>query len=217
MCRAKAVATAVFAVFAASSLAASSATATWLVGGSPLTGTAALATSAVVDEPTKLLVPDFGLVITCSGAALGLVGPRIEGTDKGFVSSLRFLACNVTQPPSGCALEETNQTIATLPLLALASKATGEEDRITLTPETKRGFAEIAFNPFDECNMENPLLVAGSVKVGVPTGQLELLNQALVDLGSSENNSLEASAHKAYLAGGRALLKLQSDRSWGFK
>jgi len=218
MSRIKIVVPILFAVFAVSAMAVSSASAEWLVGGTKLVGSAALATTALVDEPTKLLVPTIqDLTIECTGEVLDGENPRIEAPDKGFASSLKFLACNTTKPASGCALEVVNQPITTLPILALVVLGKGEEDRVTFTPETKSTFATFKFSESNTCAFNGEEAVKGSVTIGAPTGQLDLLTQAIVGLGSVENNSLEiGTANKAFLIGGKALLKLANDATWSF-
>jgi hypothetical protein len=54
-------------------------------------------------------------------------------------------------------------------------------------------------------------LLEGRVKLKLPTGQTEELTQAIEGLGSSEgNNSLELEGSKAFLEGGKALLRLEA-------
>jgi hypothetical protein len=217
MSRVKVTAMSLFAVIALSVVAVSSASAEWLVGGKALgTTTAALTTSALVDEKTKLLVPAIeDLTIECKGETLDGENPRIEGADKGFASKLTFLECS-TVKPGECRLEPETKPIATNPILALAALKSGEEDKVTFTPETKAVFAEIAFSETNKCAFNGVEGVKGSVVVGAPTGTLELETQPIVGLGSVENNSLEVGGSKAFLIGGKALLKLASGSKWSF-
>jgi hypothetical protein len=217
MSKVKVAAMVLFAVFAMSAIAASSASAEWLIGGTALTGTAALATTALVDEKTKLLVPAVeDLTIECAGETLDGENPTLIAPDKGFATSLKFLGCSSVKPASGCAIESQPTAIPTTAILALAALKTGEEDKVTFTPETGKVFAEIAFSTANTCAFNGVEGVHGSVTVGAPTGTLELLNQAIVGLGSFENNSLEVASSKAYLVGGKALLRLASDSKWSF-
>jgi hypothetical protein len=208
---------ALVAVFAFSALVAASASAAWFVGGTELKGSAALSTAAVVHEKTKLLVPSVqDLTVECSGSTLDGVSPRIESSDKGFASKLTFLGCSTIKPTTGCNIESQPQPISTNPILALAFRGTGEEDRVTFTPETGKVFAEIQFASTNTCAFNGLEGVKGSVTVGAPTGTLELLSQPIVGLGMTENNSLEVANSKAYLIGGKALLTLASDSKWSF-
>jgi len=219
MSRVKVMMMALFAVFAVSAAAVSSASAVWLVNGTTLVGSAPLATTAVVDEATKLLVPTLGdLTVVCSGSTLDGAKPEITAGDTGKAESLRFLACNTTHPATGCALKTANETISTNPINARAFLGKGEEDRVLFSPQTPPIFTEIPFAEKNECAFEGLTAVKGSVTIGAPTGQLELLSQLITGLGSVENNSLEigSGTTKAYLIGGGALLRLASDSKWSF-
>ena len=207
------------AALALSAVAISSASAVWLVNGTTLVSSAALTTAAVVDEPSKLLVPSLGdLTIECTGSRLDETKPEIIVGDTGKAESLKFLTCNTTHPASGCALEKANEAISTNPINTRAFLGKGEEDRILFSPQTRPIFTELAFHEPDECAFEGLTAVKGSVTLGAPTGQLELLNQAIVGLGSVENNSLEigSGTTKAYLLGGKTLLRLANDSKWSF-
>jgi hypothetical protein len=215
MSRFKVLSIALFAVAAVSAVAVSSASAIWMVGGTNFHGTAALATTAVVHEPATLLVPNLGLTITCSGTSLDGLEPRIEALDKGFAKELKFLSCNTNK--ENCALEVTNQAVPTLPLLVLAELGAGESVKLLFTTETKSTFANVLFSEANTCALAGTQPVKGSVNLSSPDGQLELLSHLLTALGSFENNSLEIGAgNKAYIDGGKALLRLQSDSKWSF-
>jgi hypothetical protein len=217
MSRVKVTAMALFAVIAMSAVAVSSASAEWLVSGKALSGTAPLTTAAVVDAKTKLLVPSVeDLTIECAGSTLDGVEPRIEGTDRGFASSLTFLACSTINPATNCKIESQPVGISTNPILALAALKAGEEDKVTFTPETGKVFASIAFSTTNTCAFNGVEGVKGSVTVGAPGGTLESETHSIVGLGSVENNSLEVANSKAYLIGGNALLKLASGSKWSF-
>ena len=206
------------AVIALSAVTAVSASADWFVNGAKLTTSAALSTTAAVDQTTKLLVPSVGdLTIECSGTTLDGINPEIKNPDRGFAAALRFLTCN-TVTPANCELSNPNETITTSEILARAFLGAGEEDRVLFSPETKATFANIAFASTNTCAFTSTQAVKGAVTIGAPTGQLELAAQAIVGLGSVENNSLEiGSGNKAYLIGGKALLTLQSGSKWSFK
>jgi hypothetical protein len=217
MTRFKVMFVALLAVAAVSVVAVSSASAIWMVGGTNFHGTANLATTAVVHENARLLVPSLeDLTITCSGAFLDGTEPRIEALDKGFAKELKFLSCNTGK--AGCELEEKNQAIGTLPLLALAELGPGESVKLLFSPETKATFAQIKFLETNTCALAGVQPVKGSVNLSSPDGQLELLSHLLTVLGSFENNSLEigSGGNHAYLVGGKALLRLQSDSKWSF-
>jgi len=211
---------ALFAVLAFSAMAAGSASASWFVGGTELKTSAKLSTTAVVDEPTTLSVPALGLSVLCKGGVLDGVSPEIIAGETGKAASLKFLSCNTTVPATGCALEESNQAIPTLGINAKASlkSGSGVEDRVLFSPQTKGTFAEIKFSEANTCAFNSVEPVKGEVIVGAPTGQTESVGQAIVGLGSVENNSLEiGKGNKAFLNGGKALLTLASGSKWSFK
>jgi hypothetical protein len=206
-------------VAAFSSLSVASASAGWLVNGTSLgDGSAALSTQALVDSFTTLLVPALTLSIQCKGHFLDGVAPQIFGLDRGFASSLTFLECQ-TVTPAKCELVKgtSGESVKTVPILALASKGKGESVNVNFKPETKTTFANLEFSEANTCAMNGFNSVTGSVVVNAPTGQLSLLAQALIDLGSSEgNNSLKFDNQPAFLDGGKALLTLASDSKWSF-
>jgi hypothetical protein len=213
----KTIATALVAAGALNALITASASAGWFVGGTELKTSAAIATTAVVDEKIKFLAPAvIDLTIECAGSTLDSENGKIEGTDKSFASKLTFLACSTVKPATGCAIESQPVGISTNPILALAALKSGEEDKVTFTPETGKVFAEIAFSSADTCAFNGLEGVKGAFTLGVPTGQLELESQALVGLGSLENNSLEVANSKAYVVGGKSLLRLASGSKWSF-
>jgi hypothetical protein len=203
-----------------SAFSAGSASANWFVNGAELKTTAALSAAAKEDGSIKFLVPEIAdLTVECAGAAFDAVSPEIVGPGAtGRASSLRFLSCNTTKPPSGCALEEANETIATTSINVKESLATGTEDRILFTPQTGKTFTEVRFNESNTCPFDGIEPIKGSVAGSVPTGQTEAAAQALVALGSVENNSLEVGAgNKVQVTGGRALQTLVSGSKWSFK
>jgi hypothetical protein len=205
------------AVAALSALSASSASAGWLINGTSLgDGSAALSTQALVDQESTLLVPTLNLAIKCNGHFLDELKPQIFGLDRGFAAALTFLGCN-TVTPAGCELEEKNQPIETTAILTLAVKGTKESVNITFKPEIGTTFTNIKFSEANECAFNGVEPVTGSFVDGVPTGQLSLLAQPLVGLGSTEgNNSLLVAGHSVLLDGGSALLTLASDSKWSF-
>jgi len=199
-----------------SALGAASASAGWLVNGTPLTGSQALSTQAAVTEESTLLVPTLNLQIKCNGKFLDGTSPQISGTNKGFASALTFLGCS-TVTPTSCELEKQPASIATNPILATVTKGTGESVKATFTPETGTSFTNINFAKTNECAFKGVEPVTGSLVAGAPTGQLSLLAQPLVGLGSTEgNNSLQIAGDKSFLDGGRALLTLANDAKWSF-
>lgn len=216
MSRVKVSLMALVAVLAFSAMVAGSASAEWFVAGTklPAGSKAALTNTAKVDSDAKLNIPAAGIKILCSGSTLDGEAAEIIGANEGKAKSLIFTGCAVTEPATGCTLEES--TIKTLAVTATVTKGTGEADIATFTPQTKNTFAEIPFSGTNTCAFNEKEPAKGAVKVNAPTGQLELLSQIIEGLGSIENNSLEVAKDKSFIEGGKALLTLASDSKWSF-
>jgi hypothetical protein len=203
-----------------SAVASGPAFANWFVNGAELKSSAGVSTTAKVDEFVRFLVPALSdLTVECSGATFDATSPEIVGPGaSGKAASVRFLSCNTTKPATGCALQEANQTISTLGVNVREFLTSGTTDGILFSPQTKKTFAEVAFNESNTCALAGLQPVKGAVTGTVPTGQTEEVAQSLMCLGSVENNSLEiGSGNKTYVTGGAALITLASGSKWSFK
>jgi hypothetical protein len=213
MSRVKVIAAAVFALVAFSAMLASNASAaSWKINGTELKGSAALATSGVVDAAATLNQPANSIKISCSGPTLDGTKPLISGTNHGQAESLTFLGCTESSP-ANCSVKSS---IPTEPVNAEVSTHGTTEDRVLFTPASANLFATIEFSG-GTCAVAGEKPVNGRVIIGAPTGQTELVAQPIVGLGSVENNSLQLAGHPAYIEGGRALLTLASGAKWAFK
>ena len=140
MSRMKLVMSACLAVLAFSALvssAASAATAGWMVKGTLLSGTKALATTAAVDK--EGILSGASLTIKCTGSTLDGTAPTITSPAMGLVGSLTFLGCKATAP---CKL--TTTSLSTVPLL---TETTLEGTAATVTkfkPESGTIFSTFA-------------------------------------------------------------------------
>jgi len=204
-----------YAAFVLSAIVTSSASAGWFIEGKELAAgsTAALATTAKVDEVSTLLVPNLSISVVCSGSTLDAVSPEIIGGDTAKAASLRFLDCNTTKPATGCALATANQTIPTLGITATAKEATYPDEKLLVAAQTKNTLAEMEFNEANTCAFNGLEPVKGSLTLNVPTLQEERAVLPVEGQGSIENNSLEiGSGNKAFIDGGKALLKLASGK-----
>jgi hypothetical protein len=218
MSRIKVTIVALFAVVALSAVAAGSASAEWFVSGTKLVGTAALATTAKVDTDAtlKIIAPGGNVRVLCKGTILSGTKPEIiGGTSEGKAQHLIFEGCETVEPATHCVLSKT--TIETEPVKATVAKGTAPVDKITFTPQTKTTFAKVPFSEANTCVFNEPEPVNGAVTVKAPTGQTEEAAQAIEGIGSTENNSLEVAQDKAYIEGGRVLLKLASGSKWSFR
>jgi hypothetical protein len=192
-----------------------SATAGWLVNGTELTGTqsANLSTLAVTDTAAILNIPALPVKISCSGHLEG-VNPQISAPNTTSSTSLTFTGCSMIEPAT-CKLSLPE--IKTEAVTGTATLGPGESVLISFKPTSAKHFTEFTFEG-EKCSISGKKAVTGSVVLKAPTGQLELLTQALEGLGSLEQglNSIQVANDPTYIEGGKALLKLESDAKWGF-
>jgi hypothetical protein len=202
-----------------SAVAASSASADWYVSGTKLaTGaTVGLATTAKVDTDQVIRIAALGsfIKILCNGTILLILRVQLDPPNVLLIEHLILEGCSTIEPATKCVL--TNSQIETEPIKAVATKGAGSSDRLTFTPATKTTFAQIPFSEKNTCLFNEPEPINGAFTVGAPTGQTEEVGQAIEDLGSTENNSLEVAGDKIYLEGGRVLLTLLSGSKWSFR
>jgi hypothetical protein len=186
------------------------------VKGTALTAgqTVALANTAAVDTSTVLSAPSLGLRLTCSGSTLDGKEAYIQGQASGGATSLTFLGCSEIAP-STCKIEESATEIKTEPVVASVEKGTAPFVKILFSPKTGKPFATIKFE--GSCAFAGEQPVNGRVVASSQDGQTEQTTHALEGLGTTENNSLELFKAKAYLIGGKALLKLLSGLPWSFR
>jgi hypothetical protein len=199
---------AMLAFSALASASASAATAGWMVNGTNLSGSAAIATTAKVHEAFALA--GGGLNITCTGNLNG-VRPEIKSPNKDFAQELVFTACTTTN--GGCTVPTE---ILTVPILTEAtldsSNALGVID--TFKPETGTLFVNIPFKG-ELCAVVGTKPVTGKVTTLAPTGQDERVAQLLV-ANVAEGASEIFIASSAASFKGSALLQLQSGQAWSF-
>jgi hypothetical protein len=215
MSKVKIIAVTLVAATAFMAIAASSASAIWFVKGTALKAgqTVALANTAAVDTSTVLSAPSLGLRLTCSGSTLDGVGAYIQGEASGGAESLTFLGCSEIAPTT-CKIEMEKKEIKTEPVVASVEKGTAPFVKILFSPKGK-AFAAITFE--GTCAFAGEQPVDGRVVASSQDGQIEQTTHALEGLGTTENNSLELFKAKAYLVGGKALLKLLSGLPWSFR
>ena len=195
------------AVFGALASSASAATAGWMVGGSLLTGSTPLATTAAVDQSAKLKTSNIN--IECLGSTLKGVAPEIIAPNKGAAKSLEFTECKPTE--GKCTIESS--TIGTVPILAEATLEAGEGVVAVFKPETGKAFTNLTFLG-STCALEGTQPVTGTQAILAPTGQTEHASQ-LINAVSLKEGELKVGAGNATLTGS-ALLKLSSGAAWSF-
>jgi hypothetical protein len=209
MSRAKVIIAALITTLAVSvvgSSVASAATAGWMVGGTNLTGTAALATTAAVDQSAVLKFKE--ITVTCKGKTLNGLAPIIESSNKGSASSLEFTECAAA---GKCELVGTK--INTAPISVEATLDGVLAVTATFKPKTTNVFTTLLFTG-TLCGIGGEVQgVTGHVAVLAPTGQDErTVQQINVDAAGT---ALEVGEAPATLTGS-ALLKLASGKTWSF-
>src|ERR1700691_3484117 len=187
----------------------------WFVNGTELkSGEAAgIAEPQAVDVPAVLNVPNLSLKVTCSGFS-GSKG-ELQGANAGESGMEQAEAVVLEEcseiSPAVCKL--TSSTLVTEPLLASVSLAASRplpSVRVLLRAKGRNELMTIDFEGSGgkECALAGELGVAGEFLAVAPTGASEETLQAIEGLGTTENNSLQIDGDKAYIEGGRALVKL---------
>jgi hypothetical protein len=197
---------AVLAVGAVASASASAATAGWMVNGTLLSGSAALATSAPSDETAAL--NGGGLNIECKGPLDG-TKPEIKSSNTGSAQALTFTEC--TTGNENCSVPTS---IGTVPVLAEATLEGALAVPVKFKPETGTIFATIKFSG-EKCSVAGIKPVTGKVTASGPTGQDERTTQELAVNVTVASAELFIASSAASLKGA-ALLKLQSGQGWSF-
>lgn len=215
MSKAKAMLTVVVAVFALSAIASASASAasSWMVNGTELSGSQALATTARVTKVAKLTFSS--VTVECSGNLEG-VAPQIEGVNMGQAEHLTFTECKATG--GNCSLAKSmKEKVSTLPLLAEATLDEKPEENtlgvlILFKPKTGTLFATIGFEG-SKCSAEEVSPVKGTVKVLAPEGRDEKTLQTIEAKAASASGELKVGSSAAELSGA-AELKLANSETW---
>jgi hypothetical protein len=199
---------AALALSAIASATASAATAGWMVGGSQLVGSEALATTAAVDKTAKL--SGGGVEIECTGKTLNGVSPQIVAGNMGEATSLTFTGCVALT--KNCTLSSTS--ISTLPVLAEATLEGAANVAAKFTPKTGTVFATFKFEG-ENCGVAGTKAVTGSAITTTPNGQTESAAQILEVNTAASESTLKLGSAAAKLSGA-ALLKLVSGKAWSF-
>lgn len=214
MFKAKAIVTvvAVFALNAITSVSASAAS-SWMVNGTELSGSAAMATTAKIVKAAKLTFS--GVTVECSGNLEG-VTPQIEGVNMGQAASVTFTECKATG--GNCALAKSmKEKVSSLPVLAEATLDEKPEENtsgilVLFKPKTGTLFATIGFEG-SKCSAEEVTPIKGTVKALGPTGRDEKTLQTMELKTSSASGELKTDGGSLELTGA-VESKLASTNSW---
>lgn len=185
---------------------AGTASANWLVGGTELASTAALSTTAAVDE--HVVLKAAGVTVKCEGATLNAVAPEIVAPTSMVASSISFSECTANE---SCT---TTKTIGTVPLTGAAVAETAPQSSVTFSPKTKTTLATIKFEGAS-CALLGVQPLTGKAKLKMPTGQEERTAQLASAATTEASGELKLGSSAAELKAG-ALLKLASEKAWSF-
>jgi len=186
----------------------------WVINGTELTTTAALAHTAAVDTPYNLRAPSLGLRITCTGKEASITKGELLGSAKiAQGESFSMEGCSEISP-AACKLSSTTiSSNAFLWLLSLVASILPL--RILLHAPSGKVLSMLTFEGA-ECAVEGSLPITGIAVRALQESTNEQVLQPLEGLGTTENNSLEIAKSKLYIEGGRTLLKLASGLKWTF-
>jgi hypothetical protein len=194
--------TAVLALGVAAVSATSAVAAGWMVGGTELSGSAAISKTTIVDE-SFLLKAGSGIEIKCAG--LEVENGRITAPNKDSTSSLIFTGCKGS---SVCPIKE--ETIKTFPILSEATLEGALAASIIFRPESGTKFTNIIFTG-SECSLSGEQPITGTAKALAPTARDERTLQLISP--KTEANELKVGSSSAELKGS-ALLELESHKTW---
>lgn len=188
------------------------ATSSWMVGGTELSGSAALATTARKIENIKLKFS--AITVECSGENTELVSPQIEGTNKGSATSIQFTECKATG--KNCALAAgMREKIATGPVSeeATLEGLDTEKVEIKVRPKTGTLFATLTFEGSACVLAEEIQPISGQAKLEGPTGHTEHTYQEVVSKTTEASKELRVGSASAYIEG-TGKLELSSGKTW---
>ena len=200
---------AALALSAAVTTAASAATAGWMVNGTSLTGSAAFASTAAVENSMKLEVKN-SFTILCKGTVFKAAGAELVAPNKIKATSLEFTECQGTTEQ--CRLED--EAIRTVPIVAEAVLEGSLAVRSTLKPQTKTVIATVDFVG-EACAFKGVTPITGSVLVLSPTAQDERITQQSIVAATEASGELKVGGSGA-LADVTGSTRLASGLPWSF-
>jgi hypothetical protein len=197
-------------ISALSAVTAGSAYAGWFVEGEELSSTAALATTAKVDQASVLKSTGAGVELECNGSALDGISPEIVTTNEIRSSSLEFTGCKALT--AHCTLSSTE--IHSVPVVAELTQQAAPAAIATFKPKTKSLLATFEFEG-GSCASAGVNGVTGAAKAKLPTGQEEQVAQAFNFLATEASGELKVAGSAASLTGS-SLFKLATGKLWRF-
>ncbi len=216
MSKARLLLAACFTMFAFSALASATASATggaWMVNGTLLVGTAALANGLVLSFGT---LSALGVEVQCKAHEVLINGGLIEHPDWLLAKDLTFHECGVLNAGSNCKLPNSNNAlILTLAVhgLALLDPGAPLNTLILLLPLPSKTFAVIPFEG-EKCALLGNQPVTGDVDLLIHEGRDEKLLHLVLVL--SLPGLLKVGSSEAELHGLDFDIRLASDLPWSF-
>jgi hypothetical protein len=157
--------------FGAVSAATAQAAPQFTVGGAPVTGQPAIASTVkITSTDLTLEVPDIPLVISCTGASIN--GGKLTGTTTISATSLTFTGCTVTSNPK-CQVKSVGGTFGSISTGGVTGKlvTVGTATDSLFSPEgTNFVELEIAKNELGTCPISGKYKVTGNAALQVTTG-----------------------------------------------
>jgi hypothetical protein len=180
-----------------------------MIGGRLLSGAAALANTARVDEAPKLKSSAAGIEVECTGDTLDGIAPEIKSPNAAVATSLEFTECKVVTPD--CRL--SSSTLPTVPVAVEVTLDGALAVIATIKPKTKSIFATFELVG-EKCSASGLIAATGTEKILAPTDQESTLYQGNV-VTTEESGELRVDGNPVAVTGG-ALLKLASGEPWTF-
>ena len=178
--------------------------------GKVLSGSKALATTAAVDETSRLVGGGFSL--KCTGTILKGVAPEIISSSMGSATSLIFTTCASTT--TNCELSPADKEISTVPLLSEVTLEGALGAKGTAVPKTGSIITTIKFEG-EKCSGAGVKAITGSVISSAPTDQDERTLQLHSINTTASEGTLKFASGAATLTGS-VLLKLASGEPWSY-
>jgi hypothetical protein len=202
--------TAILALSALTPTPASAKTPGWMINGTLLNGTKALAGTAKVDENAKLKSTAANIAIECTGGTIAEAGAEVKAPNTGAANSIEFTGCVALTP--NCTL--SSSTISSVPVTLEATLEGTLAVVGTFKPKTKATLATLEFTGTN-CASQGLDAVAGTVKVLAPTGQDERTVQLNSSIATEASDELKVASSPASLTGSM-LIQAATGEPWSF-
>jgi hypothetical protein len=183
----------------------------WMVNGTELSGSEALATAAVDSEFVTTIA---GVItITCAGSDLGGTGGAIESPNSGSATSVVFTGCHTAGGSCSLAGQNAGGTIGTLPVTSEVTLSVSPVIQSVIKPSGSL-FSTIAFTG-SKCSLSGTTPTKGEVLVEGPTGRTEQTLQLGSAVTTAASGDLKIGADAASLTGS-ALFQLANSETFSY-